>query len=49
MVARGEIPERGLRTPEQVITGSRFERLVAELAAVKVRFTLITEKVETLA
>lgn len=47
MIARGEIPKRGLLTPEQVITGSRFERLVAELAAEKVGFTLTTEGVET--
>ncbi|MCL4300617.1 MAG: saccharopine dehydrogenase NADP-binding domain-containing protein [Anaerolineae bacterium] len=47
MVARGEIPERGLLTPEQVITGPRFERLVGELAAAKVSFTLTTERVET--
>ncbi|GIK43554.1 MAG: saccharopine dehydrogenase [Chloroflexota bacterium] len=49
MIARGEIPERGLLTPEQVITGPRFERLVAELAAAEIRFTLTTERVETLA
>jgi lysine 6-dehydrogenase len=43
MIARGEIPGRGLLTPEQVITGSRFERLVAELAAAKVEFIFATE------
>jgi lysine 6-dehydrogenase len=48
MVARGEIHGMGLRTPEQFITGPLFDRLVAELAAEGVRFTVITEMVEAL-
>jgi lysine 6-dehydrogenase len=46
MIARGEIPERGLLTPEQVITGPRFGRLVAELAAANIHFELTIENLE---
>jgi lysine 6-dehydrogenase len=42
MVARGELSARGLVTPEQVITGPRFDRLMAELAALSIRFRLTT-------
>jgi lysine 6-dehydrogenase len=38
MIARGDLKGRGLLTPEQVITGSLLERLLAELAAENVRF-----------
>jgi hypothetical protein len=34
--------------PEQVIFGPLFDRLLSELAAAGVRFTLTTEKVEPL-
>lgn len=43
MIARGEIPERGLLTPEQVISGSRFERLVGELTEAQIEFTFAIE------
>jgi len=49
MVARGGIKAKGMTTPEQVITGPMFDRLVDELAAVNVRFDITTEKVEALA
>ncbi len=48
MVARGDIQAQGFITPEQVITGLLFERLVDELAAIDVRFEMMTEKLETL-
>jgi hypothetical protein len=43
MAARGEIQARGILTPEQVITGALFERLVDELAARGVRFEMTSE------
>jgi saccharopine dehydrogenase-like NADP-dependent oxidoreductase len=48
MAARGELKSAGLLTPEQVITGPLFDRLVGELAAVNVRFTATTQQVEPL-
>lgn len=41
MVARGDAPVEGGRlvTPEQIITGPRFDRLLAELAAAGIHFT----------
>jgi saccharopine dehydrogenase-like NADP-dependent oxidoreductase len=39
MIARGEIDATGWRTPEQIITGARYDRLLAELAANGVHFT----------
>jgi saccharopine dehydrogenase-like NADP-dependent oxidoreductase len=48
MIARGELKARGMRTPEQLVIGPLFERLVAELAAVGVRFEVTTECVESL-
>ena len=48
MVARGDLQARGLITPEKVITGPLFDRLVSELAAFNIRFDLTTESVETL-
>lgn len=38
MVARNELSGVGLITPEQLISGQHFDRLVAELAAMKIRF-----------
>lgn len=38
MVARGEISGSGWQTPEKLITGERFTRLVNELAEIDVRF-----------
>jgi lysine 6-dehydrogenase len=46
MIARGELRAKGLLTPEQVITGPLIDRLLAELAAVNVRFQETTEAVE---
>jgi lysine 6-dehydrogenase len=48
MIARGQLRATGWRTPEQVITGPLFDRLVEELAALGVRFEMTTEKVEAL-
>jgi lysine 6-dehydrogenase len=48
MVARGDIQARGFITPEQVVTGSLFDRLVDELAALNVRFEMMTEKSKAL-
>lgn len=48
MVARGEIKAKGINTPEQVITGKRFKRLMEELADNNVRFELTAQKVSTL-
>jgi lysine 6-dehydrogenase len=45
LVARGEIDAQGIRTPEQLVTGRLFDRLVAELAAVGVDFEMTEEKV----
>ncbi len=49
MIARGDLTAQGLLTPEQVVTGPLFHKLVDELAAAGVRFDMTTEKVETLA
>jgi saccharopine dehydrogenase-like NADP-dependent oxidoreductase len=48
MVARGDVVAQGIRTPEQLITGQLFHRLVAELAAAGVHFQMIDEKTEAL-
>jgi lysine 6-dehydrogenase len=48
MIARGELKARGFVTPEQVITGPLLDKLVAELAAIDIRFDLTTEKTKTL-
>jgi lysine 6-dehydrogenase len=48
MVARGEVKGKGMLTPEKVITGPLFDRLVDDLAAVNVRFDMTTEKVKAL-
>jgi lysine 6-dehydrogenase len=44
MIARGQLRATGWRTPEQVITGPLFDRLVEELAALNVRFEMTAEK-----
>jgi lysine 6-dehydrogenase len=49
MIARGDLTAQGLLTPEQVVAGPLFHKLVDELAAAGVRFDMTTEKVETLA
>jgi lysine 6-dehydrogenase len=48
MMGRGEIKARGVVMPEKVIAGALFDRLVTELAAAGVRFTISEEKTETL-
>jgi len=48
MVARGDLEAGGFVTPEKVITGPLFDKLVEELAAVNVRFAVTTEKVGVL-
>lgn len=48
MVARGEIKERGWKTPEQVVAGPLFDTLVRELAQENVLFDMTTEKVKAL-
>jgi lysine 6-dehydrogenase len=48
MIARGDLRVKGMWTPEQVITGQLFERLVEELALVNIRFELKTERVDIL-
>ena len=40
MIARGDIQARGLLTPEQLITGPLFDRLLAELAEVDIHFEI---------
>ncbi len=48
MIACGDLKAQGMRTPEQLITGPLFDRLVDELAAANVRFEMTMEKVKTL-
>jgi lysine 6-dehydrogenase len=48
MLARGDLKASGWVTPERVITGALFDRLVRELAEVGMLFEMTTEKVETL-
>ena len=43
MIARGEIDAKGWVTPEKIITGKRFDRLVKELAEQGVTFTVTKE------
>ncbi len=48
LIARGDLQASGWRTPEQLITGPLFERLVRELADVNILFDMTTEQVEVL-
>ncbi len=48
MVGRGDIQGTGVQTPEQVVTGPMFRRLVQELAAVGVRFDITRESLKRL-
>ena len=48
MLARGDLKASGWITPERVITGALFDRLVRELAEVGILFEMSTEKAETL-
>jgi lysine 6-dehydrogenase len=48
MIARGDLRATGMRTPEQVIVGPLFDRLVDELACLGICFDFTEEKVETL-
>jgi lysine 6-dehydrogenase len=49
MVGRGEIQGQGWTTPEKLITGAHFDRLVAELAEIGVHFEITTEEAGKLA
>lgn len=40
MIARGELTERGMHHPEQIITGPNFERLRQELADLGINFEI---------
>lgn len=48
MIARGDIDAKGWVTPEKVITGKLFARLIQELAQQGITFTLTKEKTKTL-
>lgn len=48
MLARGDLQVIGAVSPEQVITGPLFDKLVAELAALNIRFDITLERTETL-
>jgi saccharopine dehydrogenase-like NADP-dependent oxidoreductase len=48
LMARGELKAEGLFTPEQVISGPLFDRLVEGLAAMNIRFDMTIEKSEIL-
>jgi saccharopine dehydrogenase-like NADP-dependent oxidoreductase len=43
MIARGDLKATGIVSPEQVITGPLFDRLVDELAAANVRFDITND------
>ena len=42
MIARGDLRATGMVSPEQVITGPLFDRLMDELAAANIRFDIAT-------
>jgi len=48
MVARGDIKATGFLTPEKIITGKLFDRLVEDLTAVNIRFDITKQKVKAL-
>jgi saccharopine dehydrogenase-like NADP-dependent oxidoreductase len=48
MVARGDLKASGLVTPEKLLTGAAFERLVNELAANGMRFAATTMQTQIL-
>jgi lysine 6-dehydrogenase len=48
MIARGEIRAKGLISPESIVTGPLFDRLMGELAAAGIRFDLTTEVTQPL-
>jgi lysine 6-dehydrogenase len=48
MIARGDLKARGWLTPEKVVTGPLFDRLVRDLTEANVLFDMTTEKVEAL-
>jgi lysine 6-dehydrogenase len=48
MVARGDIRGQGIQTPEQLVAGPLFHRLVDELAAAGIRFSLASRSLEVL-
>lgn len=48
MAARGELPVTGMFSPEKVITGALFDRLIEDLAAMGIRFDMTIEKTKAL-
>jgi len=48
MAARGDLHGQGIRTPEQLVAGRLFDRLVDELAVAGVRFSMTSRSVEIL-
>jgi lysine 6-dehydrogenase len=48
MIARGDLEASGFLMPEQVITGSLFDKLLDELTAVNMRFDITTKKIKAL-
>ncbi|RPI48290.1 MAG: NUDIX domain-containing protein, partial [Chloroflexi bacterium] len=48
MAARGDVQGQGIRTPEQLVAGRSFDRLVDELAVAGVRFSMASRSVEVL-
>ncbi len=48
MIARGDIETSGFLMPEQVVTGSLFDKLLDELTAVNIRFDVTTKKTKSL-
>lgn len=48
LIARGDLRASGVFSPEQLITGPLFDRLLDELAAAHIHFDLTEEKIEPL-
>ncbi len=48
MIARGDIKEKGLVMPEEVVVGPAFDILFKELAATNMQFEMTTEKTKAL-
>lgn len=48
MIARGEVEAGGIVTPEEVMNGVLFRRLVEDMAAMGIRFSQTSEKIEIL-
>jgi hypothetical protein len=48
MIGRGEVQVHGWLSPEKVVTGPLFERLVRELRGLGIEFSLTTQVAERL-